>query len=60
MRIKTWDDYDEFIKNENKMNKVILFTDRKKTGPIFKALTIHYFGLLHFGEVYNDVENEET
>jgi hypothetical protein len=58
-RIKSWDDYNDFLKNEIELNKVLLFTDRKKSGPVFKALTIHYFGRLHFGEVYSDEENEE-
>jgi hypothetical protein len=59
VRIRNFNEYDNFLAIEKKFNKVILFTDKRKTGAVYKAITIHFFGLLHFGEIVNDPSNSE-
>ncbi|KAJ3275919.1 hypothetical protein HDV01_006786 [Terramyces sp. JEL0728] len=42
---------DEFKKSNDKLDKVVLVTDKKTTPPLFKALSIEYLDRLAFGEV---------
>lgn len=34
-----------------KLNKVILFTKKKETSPLLRALNLHYYERVKFGEV---------
>jgi thioredoxin-like negative regulator of GroEL len=45
------DNYDEFIKSEVEKNKVLLFTAKRSTPPLFKAISKDMKGKLVFGEV---------
>ena len=45
------DNYEQFILNEPSKYKVLLFTQRKVTSPIIKALSKQYKDKLIFGEV---------
>ena len=45
------DNYEEFIKGEVEKNKVLLFTAKKTTPPLFKAISKDMKGKLIFGEV---------
>jgi hypothetical protein len=36
------EDFEKFQAKETKLNKVILFTEKKSTAPIYKALTLLY------------------
>lgn len=49
--IVTSETYDQFIKNQPSKYKVLLFTERKSTAPIFKALSKQFKEKLVFGEV---------
>jgi hypothetical protein len=49
--IVTSETYDSFIKNQPNRYKVLLFTERKSTAPIFKALSKQFKEKLVFGEV---------
>lgn len=49
--IVTEDNYQSFIDREPTKYKVLLFTERKTTAPIFKALSKQYKDKLLFGEV---------
>jgi hypothetical protein len=49
--IVTTDNYDQFIQREPTKYKVLLFTERKTTAPIFKALSRQYKDKLFLGEV---------
>jgi len=40
--------------NELHINKVFLFTNKKKTPPIYQALTAHYNNKLRFAIVNDD------
>jgi len=46
----------EFIEGSPDKNKVLLFTDRKTTAPLFKSLSKTYKDKLVFGEVKKDAE----
>lgn len=47
----TAENYDQFIAREPTKYKVLLFTERKTTPPIYKALSKQYKDKLLFGEV---------
>jgi len=49
--IVTNENYDDFMKREPSKHKVLLFTERKTTAPLFKALSKQYKDKLLFGEV---------
>ena len=49
--IVTLDNYEQFVNREPSKYKVLLFTQRKTTAPIFKALSKQYKDKLLFGEV---------
>ena len=48
--IVTSDNYESFIERDQSKNKVILFTERKSTAPLFKSLSKTYKDKLLFGE----------
>jgi protein disulfide-isomerase A6 len=50
------DNYNKFIDEQPSKNKVLLFTDRKNTAPLFKSLSKTYKDKLVFGEVKKDKE----
>ena len=45
------DNYGDFVTENQNQHKVLLFTQRKSTPPLFKALSKHFKGKLSFGEV---------
>lgn len=45
------ENYEQFIERDPQKNKVILFTERKTTAPLFKSLSKTYKDKLLFGEV---------
>lgn len=51
MSIVTKENYDQFIARDPTKYKLLLFTERKTTSPILKALSKQYKNKLHFGEV---------
>lgn len=51
VRIVNTDNYGDFITSFQSNHKVILFTSKKVTPPLLKALSKHYQGKLYFGEV---------
>ena len=57
--LKDMNDYNEFLKKEPNLRKVILFTEKKQTAPIYKALTLLYLQRLHFAEVIDSPEANE-
>ena len=52
------DNYQQFIENQPTKYKVLLFTERKTTAPIFKALSKQFKDKLLFGEVRKNSESE--
>jgi hypothetical protein len=36
-------DHTKFLTTESKLNKVILFTEKKTTSPLYKSITMSYF-----------------
>lgn len=57
VRIINTDNYDDFISTNPNLYKVILFTAKKSTPPMFKALSKHFLGKLNFGEVRQSETN---
>ena len=49
--IVTDENYESFIQREPSKYKVLLFTERKTTAPLLKALSKQYKDKLLFGEV---------
>ncbi len=49
--IVTSQNYESFLNEDLNKNKVILFTNKKSTPPLFKALSKEYKGKLLFGQV---------
>ena len=47
----TSDNYEQFIQRDPTKYKVLLFTERRSTPPIYKALSKQYKDKLMFGEV---------
>ena len=56
VRVVNNDNYDKFIEEQPEKRKVLLFTDRKSTAPLFKSLSKTYKDKLVFGEVKKDPE----
>jgi hypothetical protein len=52
------ENYPKFTTKEPENHKVILFTERKSTSPLFKSLSKKYKGKLVFGEVRKSSESE--
>lgn len=51
VRVVNENNYDNFIESEPTKNKVLLFTERKNTAPLFKSLSKTYKDKLVFGEI---------
>lgn len=51
VRTVTEENYENWIQESPDKNKVLLFTDRKSTAPLFKSLSKTYKDKLMFGEV---------
>lgn len=45
------ENYDEFINRDKDQYKVLLFTEKKSTSPLYRALSKELLGKLVFGEV---------
>lgn len=45
------DNYESFIDEQPDKNKILIFTDRKSTAPLYKSLSKTYKEKLVFGEV---------
>lgn len=45
------DNYEDFIKRDSSKNKILIFTERKTTAPLYKAMSKTYKEKLLFGEV---------
>ena len=52
--IVTDDNYADFVEREPTKFKILLFTDKKATPAVYKALSKKYLGKLVFGEVRNE------
>ena len=51
VRVINKDNYGDFITSNPSNHKVLLFTSKKTTPPLLKAISKHYQGKLYFGEV---------
>lgn len=51
VRVINSNNYGDFINENNHMHKVVLFTQRKTTPPLFKALSKHFKDKINFGEI---------
>ena len=51
VRVINKDNYGDFVVSHPSQHKVLLFTSKKVTPPLFKALSKHFLGKLSFGEV---------
>ena len=51
VRVVTTENYNDFVEGDPTKNKILLFTDRKTTAPLFKSLSKTYKDKLLFGEV---------
>ena len=51
VRVINKDNYGDFITSNPSQHKVLLFTSKKVTPPLYKALSKHFLGKLSFGEV---------
>jgi len=51
VRVINSNNYGDFINENPTQHKVILFTQRKSTPPLFKALSKHFKDKLNFGEI---------
>lgn len=51
VRVINKDNYGDFVTENPTQHKVILFTSRKSTPPLLKALSKHYKGKMSFGEI---------
>jgi tRNA(Leu) C34 or U34 (ribose-2'-O)-methylase TrmL len=49
--IVTSANYESFVNEDPSKNKVLLFTNKKATPPLFKALSKEYKGRLLFGQI---------
>ena len=58
MSIVNDDNYNNFIQREGDNYKILLFTERKSTAPLFKSLSKKYKGKLVFGEVRKSSESK--
>lgn len=51
VRVINSNNYGDFINENNHMHKAVLFTQRKTTPPLFKALSKHFKDKINFGEI---------
>jgi curved DNA-binding protein CbpA/thioredoxin-related protein len=51
VRVINKDNYGDYVTENPAIHKVVLFTSRKSTSPLLKALSKHYKGKLSFGEI---------
>lgn len=49
--VVTMSNYNDFFEREKEIQKVLVFTDKKSTPAVFKALSKQYKGKLSFGHV---------
>lgn len=49
--VVTLGNYNDFFEREKEIQKVLVFTDKKSTPAVFKALSKQYKGKLSFGHV---------
>ena len=56
VRVVNKDNYESWIQEQPEKHKVLLFTDRKSTAPLFKSLSKTFKDKLVFGEVKKDEE----
>ena len=52
------DNYQSFVERDPTKYKVLLFTERKSTAPIFKALSKQFKDKLLFGEVRKSSDSD--
>lgn len=43
--------YESFLKDDESKNKILLFTDKKNTSPLYKSISKTYKDRMSFGEV---------
>lgn len=51
VRVVTMENYQAFVDESPEKNKILYFTDRKTTAPLFKSLSKYYKDKLVIGEV---------
>ena len=51
VNVVTSDNYNDFVQQQMTKNKILLFTDKKMTPPLYKSLSKTYKDKLIFGEV---------
>jgi curved DNA-binding protein CbpA len=51
VRVINKDNYGDFVNDNPTQHKIVLFTQRKTTPPLLKALSKHFKGKLSFGEI---------
>ena len=51
VRVINKDNYNDFLTSHSERYHVLLFTSRKTTPPLFKALSKDYLNHLNFGEI---------
>ena len=56
VRVVNSDNYASFVDEQPEKSKVLLFTDRKSTAPLFKSLSKTYKDKMVFGEVKKDAD----
>ena len=56
MRTVSSNNYESFLKDEPAKNKILLFSDKKKTSPLFKSLSKTFKDKLSFGEIRKSEE----
>lgn len=56
-RIETVEEYKAF-EAANRLSKVVLFTEKKKTGALYKAISQLFYGRLYFAEVVESKESQ--
>ncbi|CAD8111869.1 unnamed protein product [Paramecium sonneborni] len=58
IRINNMEEFKNFETTDSKLNKVILFTKRKETSALLKALNLHYYERVKFGEIVASPETQ--
>ena len=56
MRSVNTGNYESFLSDDEAKNKILLFTDKKNTSPLFKSLSKTFKDALSFGEVRKSEE----
>lgn len=56
-KIKSSEDYEDFLNTPKYENKVVLISHKEKTSPTFKAITTVFRGRLLFAEVHESVKD---